>query len=178
VDPERKGLVKIGYTNDITLRKKQHKAECGLDVTYIWTSNPMEHCKRIEKLAKLDLRHLCKPWKCTQCHREHREWFKIADEKAIEIVKVWVDWLHTQKPYKYGRLPPRDFVDHDHISRWDHWNRVVLSPLSDSDTRRFHMKQVLSAVLDLLDLPQDFRALMYFIRTAIPVVLLLWVLRR
>ena len=187
----KKGLVKVGYTTDILSRKKQLETQCGLHLELIW-STTVKHCKRIEKLTKLHLGHLCRPWQCDKCSREHSEWFEIEEGETIKIAKIWISWLHKQKPYgrnkklksiwsytiKYSRLPLEDFVDHDHKSRLDHWNNVVLLPLSDDDTRRFHTKQILSDVLDIMDLPHDPWALLYFFRTAIPVVLVLWVLRR
>lgn len=181
------GLVKVGYTIDIVSRKKQLETQCGLHLELIW-STTVEHCKRIEKLTKLDLDHLCRPWQCDKCPQEHTEWFQIEEEKAIEIAKKWISWLHKQKPYrrnkklkaiwsymiKYSRLPLKDFVGYDHKSWLDHWNNVVLLPLSNDDTRRFHTKQILLDVLDIID-PW---ALLYFFRIAILVVLVLWVLSR
>jgi hypothetical protein len=188
---DQKGLVKVGITIDIASRKKQLETQCGLHLELIW-STPVEHCKRIERLTKLDLEHLCRRWQCNKCPSEHSEWFQIEEEKAIEIAKKWIGWLHKQKPYrrnkklksiwsytiKYSRPPLKDFVGNDHESRLDHWKNVVLLPLSDDDARRFHTKQILSDVLDIMDLPHDPWALLYFFRTAIPVVLVLWVLRR
>lgn len=138
---------KIGrdiFTLLIARRKRGCKAG-------IHKQSPMDQCERIEKLVALDLGHLRKPWKCIQCCCVHGEWFKLKEEKAVEIVKVWVKWSNEQGPYnhdktlepiwtyliKKARLPTRVFEDLDHTARWDHWSWVLSQP-TDNDTGRFH----------------------------------------
>lgn len=59
----------------------------------------MEHSKRIGRLAKSDLHHICRSQNGIQSHKEHREWFRFKEEKAIDNVKAWVNWLDKQKSY-------------------------------------------------------------------------------
>lgn len=93
----------------------------------------------------MDLKHLCKPWKCCRCSRTHEEWFEIDDAEAMKVVDRWVKWVNQLRPYKknelepiwkylmdYGRVPLERLRNNDHDARWAHW-QWVLSPPSSGD---------------------------------------------
>ncbi|CAO2654511.1 Nn.00g112440.m01.CDS01 [Neocucurbitaria sp. VM-36] len=148
-DPRKHGVLKIGRTKHVKNRRKSH-LKCGLEVEWIHTSHPVKHMKRAEWLARIDLEHLSRPWKCSKCNQEHIEWFEVEEDKAKETVDLWVTWINEQHPYgndknlkpiwnyllSHGRRPRTNIEHDDHTARWTHWV-WVLSPPSTRDVRRF-----------------------------------------
>lgn len=152
-DEKKPGLVKLGYTKDIKTRLRRYKYDCGLSPIPVSVSDPVKHSFRIEKLAKLDLQHLLRPWKCRRCNKKHTEWFEIDQAQATSIVSRWVDWQNREQPYdsekklkplwehliKFGRVPEKGFGQHDHTARQIHWDWLLSTPTADE--RRVFRKQ-------------------------------------
>ena len=158
-NPENPGLLKLGCSMNIWKRGKQHKARCGLMMSWVHISNCVENMKRAEKLAKLDMDHLRKDWKCSSCSQTHKEWFQVDEEKAKRVTRKWIEWINEQKPYKssgelepmwgwlmdFGRVPRHDFAENDHEARWAHWDHV-LPPPSRTDLKKFNGREMLKSV--------------------------------
>jgi hypothetical protein len=158
-NPENPGLLKLGCSLNGWKRVKQHKGRCGLLMTWVYISNCVEKMRRAEKLAKLDMGHLQRDWKCSLCSQTHKEWFEVDEEKAKKVIKRWLEWINEQTPYTssgdlepmwewlmdFRRAPRHDFAEDDHEVRWDHWDRVLLPP-SDTDTKRFQNREKLKLV--------------------------------
>jgi hypothetical protein len=64
--PQKPGLLKLGYSlRDVSKRGKEQK--CVEDFTWVETGKYVTQVKRAEKLAKRDLNHLRRDWKCSKC---------------------------------------------------------------------------------------------------------------
>ncbi|EUC28301.1 hypothetical protein COCCADRAFT_77020, partial [Bipolaris zeicola 26-R-13] len=97
---------------------------------------------RAERLIKLDLKHLCRPWFCPSCRQRHVEYFEVTEERAKAIVERWTDWINGNQPYSsdgnitplwnhlilFGRRPNQPMRTYDHEARWAHWSWVLSSP--------------------------------------------------
>lgn len=143
------GLVKIGYSNDPQRRGQQHR-KCERNLVYIHISNRTKLMKRAERLVKLDLGHVCRPWYCAKCQHTHKEYFEVDEDKAKMIVDRWVDWINNCDPYDqtgdmlpiwsrllhYDRVAAPGIGSHDHEARWAHWESVLSAPSAD-DIARF-----------------------------------------
>jgi hypothetical protein len=147
---EKPGLLKLGYSQDVLQRGKQHKNVCGIDPWWVKITDRVENMKRAEKLAKLDMDHLRTDWMCTSCSQKHTEWFRVSEDKAKAVLKRWVTWINEQAPYvideqapcngrvniapiwgwlmDYRRVPRFDFGNDDHEARWAHWDYVLSLP--------------------------------------------------
>ncbi|KAJ4987882.1 hypothetical protein SVAN01_06612 [Stagonosporopsis vannaccii] len=147
---QQPGLLKFGYSSNPSHRGKQHRARCGLTMTWVHVTNCAVNVKRAEKLAKLDLLHLQKDYRCASCAQTHTEWFQVDEQRAKHVADRWIAWINDQTPYApngalaplwtwlldYGRAPRPSFAEHDHAARWAHWDAALLSP-SSSDARTF-----------------------------------------
>ncbi|KAJ8118430.1 hypothetical protein OPT61_g572 [Boeremia exigua] len=146
-NPKTPGLLKLGCSVNAIDRAKQHKAKCGLETSWVHISNCVTKMKRAEKLAKLDMAHLRKDWKCSSCSQTHTEWFQVDEDQARKVAERWITWINDQSPYtQSGTLQPiwawlMDFHrtprgDFDHNARWAHWDAALLYP-SRSDSKKF-----------------------------------------
>ncbi|EUC41070.1 hypothetical protein COCMIDRAFT_107177 [Bipolaris oryzae ATCC 44560] len=138
------GLFKIGFAKDPKLRIKQHN-KCGRDLKTVHVSHRIKWAKRAERLVKLDLKHLCRPWFCSSCQQRHGEYFQVTEERAKEIVERWVDWINRCQPYgadgninplwnhliQFSRTPKQAMRNYDHEARWAHWSWMLSSPSED-----------------------------------------------
>ncbi|KAH7563553.1 hypothetical protein BM1_00600 [Bipolaris maydis] len=143
------GLLKIGFAKDPRVRIKQHN-KCGRDLKAVYVSECIKWTKRAERLIKLDLKHLCRPWFCSSCQQRHGEYFEITEERAKATVEKWEDWINSSQPYSsdgsiiplwkylilFHRTPKQAMRAYDHEARWAHWS-WVLSPASEDDLRDF-----------------------------------------
>jgi hypothetical protein len=146
LNANKKGLVKIGFTNDYDRRMSDLKTRCKLEMKTIRTWDHIESIKRVETLAKVDLSHLREVWAC-RCGQNHGEWFRAEEDFAVETVDMWVKWLE-QEPYtaselkplwqeliKKGRKPVRMFEHHDHVARHVHWRTALAKPTREEEER-------------------------------------------
>ncbi|KAF2242908.1 hypothetical protein BU26DRAFT_523906 [Trematosphaeria pertusa] len=139
-DPERPHLLKIGATMNSALRLQQIERQCGVRVERVYVSEEVQNYARAEHLVHGDLWHLCRPYWCSRCATEHREWHEVDAALAVATVKRWVGFME-QRPYntagklkaiwrhlisKRKLIQATDSLDHD--NRWEHWARVVLAP--------------------------------------------------
>jgi hypothetical protein len=96
--PNKKALVKIGYTGNYKRRKREIEGTCDivLETIEIWHKIP--NMKRSERLVKEDLSHLRKHWKCRSptCSTNHGEWHGIGEATAIGVVTRWIDWMQPR----------------------------------------------------------------------------------
>jgi hypothetical protein len=124
------------------------------DFTWVETGKFVTQMKRAEKLAKRDLNHLRRDWKCSKCSKTHEEWFEVDEETAKEVTKRWTEWINKQAPYEFNnhtpndehwrlkpiwawlmderRVPRASFGHDDHQARWNHWDRLLLPPSSNT----------------------------------------------
>lgn len=158
-NPEKPGFLKLGCSVNGYKRGKQHKGRCGLLITWVHISNCVEKMKRAERLAKLDMGHLQRDWKCSPCCQTHTEWFEVDEETAKQVARRWISWINNQTPYTilgdlepmwewlmdFRRAPRHDFAEHDHEARWAHWDRV-LPPPKDRDMHKFQDREKLKLV--------------------------------
>jgi predicted GIY-YIG superfamily endonuclease len=163
------GLIKLGYSTNVSKRGKQHR-RCKLVPEWIEITNRVEHMKRAEELAKVDMEHLKKAWKCSSCGEMHTEWFEVSAEVAKGVVKKWVTWINEQLPYDEPtqcnddgqpkrpkplkplwswlidrkRVPQSDFENDDHEARWKHWDFVLSKPTPDEkhEYRKVEIKRL------------------------------------
>lgn len=143
----KNGLLKIGFAKDPKVRIKQHN-KCGRDLKPVYVTHCVKWTKRAERLIKLDLKHLCRPWFCPSCRQRHVEYFEVTEERAKAIVERWTDWINGNQPYSsdgnitplwnhlilFGRRPNQPMRTYDHEARWAHWSWVLSSP-SEGDLR-------------------------------------------
>jgi hypothetical protein len=145
-DPARPSLgCKIGSTSapDYRTRINEHARDCSFTPKVVCVSVEVECCTRVERLVQIDLEEKCKKWNCDDHAKkgksvEHREWFDVSEDQAMETVRRWVSFVNGQKPYDWReRLSPmwsylirtRDFIDCvDHDARRVRWNDMLASP--------------------------------------------------
>ncbi|KAF2179903.1 hypothetical protein K469DRAFT_298106 [Zopfia rhizophila CBS 207.26] len=105
----RKPLVKIGITEDITRRIRALQNNCGFtDLQECSRSGgkaiPWKRLQRVEKLCHLELNNFRKTLQCNKgghgknCDTGHTEWFEVEEETAIRTVKRWQKFIN-QNPY-------------------------------------------------------------------------------
>jgi len=147
---ERPGLLKLGCSANPPRREDQHRQRCGLATTWVHVSNCAVNMKRAEKLAKLDLRHVQKDYRCSSCSQTHTEFFQVDEQRAKHVADRWVAWINDHKPYAadgsltpmwawlldFPRAPRPAFATLDHAARWAHWDAALLAP-SRRDARAF-----------------------------------------
>jgi hypothetical protein len=96
--PNKKALVKIGYTGNYKRRKREIEGTCAtvLEIIEIW--HKISSMKRCERLVNDDLRHLRKRWKyrIPTCSTNHGEWHDIGEATAIGVVTRRIDWMQPR----------------------------------------------------------------------------------
>ncbi|KAJ6022043.1 hypothetical protein N7540_007547 [Penicillium herquei] len=117
--------LKIGRTNNVHRRMNEWTRQCSYDLTLIryypythessssTASSPatglvpgrkVPHVHRVERLIHLELGEirLRDLGKCSECGKEHREWFEVeaakeALQRVDECVRRWVSWAESVK---------------------------------------------------------------------------------
>ncbi|KAI9746623.1 MAG: hypothetical protein M1818_000337 [Claussenomyces sp. TS43310] len=106
-------LLKIGRTSNVQRRLNEWNRQCDYNLSLIryYPYHPtspgrlstvprkVPHAHKVERLIHLELaeKRARDNSKCSQCGREHREWFEIEASKAgvksvDEVIRRWVDW--------------------------------------------------------------------------------------
>ncbi|KAJ6142719.1 hypothetical protein N7471_002172 [Penicillium samsonianum] len=109
------GYLKIGRSGDVRRRFKEWSNQCKKDMGIHFPDFAPEtsdgqralkevaHICRVEALVHLELlEHRKIEEKCPGCSRNHIEWFKIPDERAIAVVQKWMAWMGTEPYEKRG----------------------------------------------------------------------------
>jgi T5orf172 domain len=90
---------KIGFSRyDPSERVSCHR-KCYDGVTLIAQTNLIPFARRVEQLAHWNLSTHRRREHCGRCNCEHREWFHVSKDKAIDAVIRWAGWICSQ-PYK------------------------------------------------------------------------------
>lgn len=94
-----KGFVKIGYTTrDPKLRHAEWQGDCHRKMTVVHQSPEIPHAWRAERLVHAELLNQLVRVDCKACRKQHKEWFEIPKDKAIEVIEKWTTWM-MDEPY-------------------------------------------------------------------------------
>ncbi|KAF2095295.1 DUF1766-domain-containing protein [Rhizodiscina lignyota] len=95
-------LLKIGRTDNVHRRLNQWQLQCGYQPLLVrsypspQTGVKVKHVHRVERLIHVELGEKNVKWDCTQCGREHREWFEVKGRDGVRevdhVVQKWVEW--------------------------------------------------------------------------------------
>ncbi|CAI7612293.1 unnamed protein product [Penicillium glandicola] len=99
------GYLKIGRSGNVRRRFKEWSKQYFARETSDGQGDLREvaHICRVEALVHLELsEHRKIEEKCPGCSRNHIEWFKIPDERAIAVVQKWMTWMGTEPYEKRG----------------------------------------------------------------------------
>ena len=100
-DKEYFGMVKIGYTKDLTKRLASWNKECGREHVYHSSTEcqvEIPHAHRVEQLVHAELKEYRKKRQCEGCGKMHKEWFDAAQSHVVKVLRKWREWI-LQEPY-------------------------------------------------------------------------------
>uniref|UniRef100_A0A093XT13 Meiotically up-regulated protein n=1 Tax=Talaromyces marneffei PM1 TaxID=1077442 RepID=A0A093XT13_TALMA len=106
--PSNFGHLKIGCTTlDLQKRMKAWSNQCNKSMElYFPNPNdaqelvPVSHIYRVEKLVHMELKNLRRiEQSCPGCRQNHREWFEVSLDLAVEVVRKWMAWMR-ESPYE------------------------------------------------------------------------------
>ena len=100
-DKQHFGMVKIGYTNNLSRRLREWDNSC--KHKHLYHPNDgiqvnMEHVYRVEQLVHTELKEFRRRRPCDGCGRMHKEWFEVEEAHAAKVVRKWREWI-LQEPY-------------------------------------------------------------------------------
>jgi T5orf172 domain len=110
-DPQMNNYIKIGVTQDLKGRRRQHE-KCYGQLREIYPplgqdSIQVDHAGRVEHLIHAELmQHALELEQCPNprgSHGAHREWYYVEDSHTIAVIEKWSHWM-SSSPYKEG--PP------------------------------------------------------------------------
>lgn len=90
---------KIGVSKHHPSKRVSRHRRCYDGAELIAFTNAIQHAPRVEQLVHWDLSTHRRWEKCSRCSCEHREWFDISKDMAIEAVSRWAGWICLQ-PYE------------------------------------------------------------------------------
>ncbi|OCK85997.1 hypothetical protein K432DRAFT_468096 [Lepidopterella palustris CBS 459.81] len=156
-DPRRPHLLKIGKTDrEISQRREEIERSCQITLETVYKDGdgdnelPFHHSERAEKLIQQELAYYRATYECDVCRtgidrkKTHKEWFKVSEDLAKQIVQRWVSFIRKGPYNEKGKLlslwesrlcnmrRPRlneKFEDHD--VRHARWNVVLFA--NDAD---------------------------------------------
>lgn len=127
------GHVKIGKSRQKHgKRLMQWNGLCKLKPERICDPNHrrLQYYGMVEELAQMELSNERKTYQCDVCRKmdgkspkEHKEWFKVTEKHALEVVERWRGWLVQHQPYgldgtlldiwewKHSKLSKANIVD-------------------------------------------------------------------
>ncbi|KAL9120130.1 MAG: hypothetical protein Q9187_003312 [Circinaria calcarea] len=131
-------FIKIGMTIQVPKdRVSQQKYHCKQPYNIVEDPHdkPFRGYGAVEKLIKVELHNLRRKFVCGKCKttnkqvaREHGEWFEISEEKALEVVERWRQWMVKGKPFdSNGVLTPfwvrryEEAIQDPTNVRWEEW---------------------------------------------------------
>jgi hypothetical protein len=100
-DKEYFGMVKIGYTKDLTERLVSWNKQCGREHVYHSSTEcqvEIPHAYRVEQLVHAELKEYRKRRQCEGCGKMHQEWFDAAQSHVVKVLRKWREWI-LQEPY-------------------------------------------------------------------------------
>jgi hypothetical protein len=111
--------VKIGKTKQKPEKWiDKWKGQCKFDFIHVEDENDKRflHYHAVERIVHAELYNERRKYKCNKCKRphhlevgegsvlstptEHGEWFEVSEEKALEVVNKWRDWVIKNEPYR------------------------------------------------------------------------------
>lgn len=114
--PGKPALLKIGKSTNIKDRMDELKKNCGIfDISRVsdGETRSIAWYSRIEKLVHCELQNHRRIFRCHKCGKEHREWFEVSEEVALQSVQRWRKFME-QEPYdKNGIL-------------YGHWSNMIM----------------------------------------------------
>ncbi|KAE9366724.1 hypothetical protein N431DRAFT_351113 [Stipitochalara longipes BDJ] len=119
--------VKIGKTRQApNERIYKWETSCKFECIPIKDNNDKRflHYHAVERIVHAELYNERRKYKCNECNQahklgfgakyakspstEHGEWFEISEEKALQVVNKWRDWVIKSDPYRPdGRIRAR-----------------------------------------------------------------------
>lgn len=100
-DKEYFGMVKIGYTKDLTKRLESWNQQCGREHIYHSSTEcqvEIPHAHRVEQLVHAELKEYRKRRQCEGCGTMHKEWFDAGQAHVVKVLRKWREWI-LQEPY-------------------------------------------------------------------------------
>jgi hypothetical protein len=100
-DKEYFGMVKIGYTKDLTQRLESWNRQCGREHVYHSSTEcqvEIPHAHRVEQLVHAELKDYRKRRQCEGCGVMHKEWFGVGQSHVVKVLRKWREWI-LQEPY-------------------------------------------------------------------------------
>ncbi|KAI5371802.1 hypothetical protein J4E82_009542 [Alternaria postmessia] len=100
-DKEYFGMVKIGYTKDLTQRLESWNQQCGREHIYHSSTEcqvEIPHAHRVEQLVHAELKEYRKRRQCEGCGTMHKEWFDAGQAHVVKVLRKWREWI-LQEPY-------------------------------------------------------------------------------
>ena len=105
-DVYHSGHVKIGLTKNLEQRLDAQTRVCGRLLRLCFPKEGQQsicespHIHRVENLIHSELREIRKQCYCDSCNANHREWFEVQDEIALDVVKKWLNWMRQEERYE------------------------------------------------------------------------------
>jgi hypothetical protein len=96
-----RGFVKIGYTShSVEKRHKQWAFDCNRDTRPLFPTPPdsgvaVPNARRVEALCHAELQYRNIRIDCSGCLKQHVEWFEVAPEDAVAVIRRWSKWMIT-----------------------------------------------------------------------------------
>ncbi|ERF71111.1 hypothetical protein EPUS_07783 [Endocarpon pusillum Z07020] len=90
---------KIGFSKHHPMKRVSRHRRCHDGAKLIAFTSAIQHAPRVEQLVHWDLSTNRRWEKCSRCKCEHREWFDVSKDMAIEAVSRWAGWICSQ-PYE------------------------------------------------------------------------------
>jgi hypothetical protein len=100
-DKEYFGMVKIGYTKDLTKRLNSWNKQCDREHVYHSSTEcqvEIPHAHRVEQLVHAELKEYRKRRLCEGCGVIHKEWFGAPQAHVVKVLRKWREWI-LEEPY-------------------------------------------------------------------------------
>jgi len=113
-DAYNPGFIKIGYVEtkaessdpssvavEVSRRRKDWMHECNYDMNCEFHIYMPSAVRTVEALVHISLHRFARrvaQCRTQKCKKEHREWFQLDVDAALEITKLWSDFSH-RRPY-------------------------------------------------------------------------------
>ena len=104
--PQHSDYVKIGRSLRGPEERLKEQMKCVSELDLLDEDSrcfvEVEYHIKIEQLIRLDLWNERHKFQCA-CNKKHIEYYKLAKEKALDMVETWKDWIRCE-PYEDGFL--------------------------------------------------------------------------
>ena len=146
--PSHPGYVKIGKTTAAPQDRVSHQSN-GCKLPYTLVEDPYDRPFRgysaVEQLVMTELCNRRRQFSCSKCKQRHGEWYKISEEKALEVVERWRQWMVSEPYDARGVLTPfwvrkyEEAIQDLTNVQWEDW----LCPPSPLDRFRYYLSLVI-----------------------------------